>query len=385
VNFDNPIPTNNYNWNSGIAPANMLPKQQAHPLGGFSNPKMPPPPIAPAPAPQQTANKAPDVIQTPPPTIRKPLTNATDKIPVIEPPQNVGALREAPGIADKGSGFAVVDGKRINYQDIGGANDPLKSRGGYVMPGNGSATIMPSGPAGVPPIGGDKWSFLEDGSALGSRRAAIARKMGYVPAGYDDDPDKWDAAMAAQAAQFAHAENQGEYIRGRLAIEAPVSAAQAKQIETQTGLAPDIAKAGITKSLSEAEKERALAANPVKNQFNRSELMAKFMQTTKDPYTAELLTNWEELKNNGNAHPVNWTYQKTVDKKIQPFSVTGYIPKERAGELRKITQHMSDLYKRHQAGDIDFDAFDRERTATEEQLKQMGLLVKGNEKPLLES
>ncbi len=38
--------------------------------------------------------------------------------------------------SDTGAGFAIVDGKRINYSDIGTSLDPLKKNGGFAMAGS---------------------------------------------------------------------------------------------------------------------------------------------------------------------------------------------------------------------------------------------------------
>jgi hypothetical protein len=76
-----------------------------------------------------------DAAAASPPAAAAPVTNVTQVGAGTPPPaaQTASAQPAKAQPIDGGSGFAVVDGKRINYQDIGATGDPLKKSGGYVM------------------------------------------------------------------------------------------------------------------------------------------------------------------------------------------------------------------------------------------------------------
>lgn len=58
---------------------------------------------------------------------------AVNNTPEFEAPLNPNVRAKAPTSLSGGSGFAMVDGKRINYSDIGTKTDPLHNRGGFVI------------------------------------------------------------------------------------------------------------------------------------------------------------------------------------------------------------------------------------------------------------
>lgn len=60
--------------------------------------------------------------------------------------KRAGVIDDVSLPAAKGSGYAMVDGKRINYGDIGSNRDPLNKSGGYVMP-NPAAGGLSASPA----------------------------------------------------------------------------------------------------------------------------------------------------------------------------------------------------------------------------------------------
>jgi len=70
------------------------------------------------------------------------VNNALDSIMNAESsqPKPLGTSPEAAPTkttpSDTGAGFAIVDGRRINYSDIGTSRDPLKKNGGFAMAGS---------------------------------------------------------------------------------------------------------------------------------------------------------------------------------------------------------------------------------------------------------
>lgn len=86
------------------------------------------------------------------------------------------------------NGFAVVDGKKINYRDIGlQGKDPLYGQGGFV------AVNTPSIADAEAKADFDRRKGIFE--AGGEAQYAIKQRLGYVPADYLDNRAAYDAAM----------------------------------------------------------------------------------------------------------------------------------------------------------------------------------------------
>jgi len=291
VNFDNPIPTND--WNSGAAPIGILPKPQANPLGGFSNPKMPyvapkKPIVNPAPigiTPTAAAGLPPQPaaqLYNPDPAridkMRKPLPVTSSTIPNID--ATAGEVQPGGGtMSVQGGGSATIDAQGNINRDaaFNAANraDAIKNHGGIGGTLNVMAPETNTPITGTAqPIGGDKWSFLEDGSAFGAAKAGVARKLGYVPTDYDQNSKRYDAMITSQGANYAQAEN-----------DIPVAQinAEAHKYTADQGLTGNLATAGshvqAAEIGAEGNKRRAIAESGLKVQENEQK-NAKDMQKT---------------------------------------------------------------------------------------------------------
>jgi hypothetical protein len=130
---------------------------------------------------------------------------------------------------DGGSGYAVVDGKRINYRDIGGTGDPLRKSGGYVMaksvPGIGETPADPS--IGAMDREVKRIQGVQDDlnlSGIGVMSPDAARKSIMSRQGQQDLDQRGDLVSIAAQKEA----NDADYKNRALAINAPLIEAQAK-------------------------------------------------------------------------------------------------------------------------------------------------------------
>lgn len=117
-----------------------------------------------------------------------------------------------------GSGFAVVGGKRINYQDIGTRNDPLSSRrnDGFVSAPDGK-TMLLGNVRGYQPIAGDQGARSPVSQPTAQESIVrniqdIQRELEYITANrgnmYDGDQKIADAKLRIAALQGVNAQLQ---------------------------------------------------------------------------------------------------------------------------------------------------------------------------------
>lgn len=184
---------------------------------------------------------------------------------------------------DGGSGYAVVNGKRINYQDIGASGDPLKKSGGYVMTKGVSAIDAPADPN----IGAADREYnrevrqaqtVQDQlnlSGIGVMSPAAARQSIAFRQGQQELDQR--GAMVDIAAQ--REANDADYQNKALAINAPLIEAKAKKelsdaAVNQFAISPE----GIRKS-----QEKQLASERKDAQ--------KFLTDRQDHYHKSILEN----------------------------------------------------------------------------------------------
>jgi hypothetical protein len=194
---------------------------------------------------------------TPPPS------PAATSVPTAQPPK-VQPI-------DGGSGYAVVDGKRINYRDIGASGDPLKKSGGYVMT-NGKGVPAIDAPAD-PNIGAmdrevKRIQGVQDDlnlSGIGVMNPSAARQSIAFRQGQQDLDQRGD--MVDIAAQ--REANDADYQNKTLAINAPLIEAKTKKelsdaAVNQFAISPEGTKQARAK---EGAKDRKEAVNKYFNLF----------------------------------------------------------------------------------------------------------------------
>lgn len=208
-------------------PSNLVPQS---PQGVFRNPKMPietpaPQKITPLPshvpainAPvndnTQAVNQVMNDAFKNAEARKQPLTVAAAKAPVIDRTGITEPIYVTNGaMTVQGGGKAGIDGMGDVTRDS-------------AFKGNGTLSVIPSQETDYRGNPVDKFSYLDDGSALGAARAGIARKLGYVPADYNDNYAKYDLIMAQQAAQSQRNEMDNQIEQGKLAIDAPFKQGQ---------------------------------------------------------------------------------------------------------------------------------------------------------------
>ena len=423
VNFDNPIPTNA--WNSAPGPANLLPKPQASPLGGFSNPKAAKPiSTGMAQAATLPAQKA-RPIGTPMLASHGPGTNT----PLLASPGadlNQGATplpgqpaapvqpKAAPiGVMSvQGGGSASIDAQGNINRDaaFNAANraDAIKNHGGI----GGTLNVMtPEQDAAVSrqaqPIGGstagDKWSFLEDGSASGAAKAGIARKLGFVPEDYDRNASRYAAMITSQGAQYAQAENAIPVAQiGAAAnnIIAPASAArhqaEADTLRAELPLVPDMQKSIIGKNVDEGMAKLASASKT--KAFDRAKALEENLRITKgDPQAATTLTQQQEYLSNGVGHviPPQKTVINSESGEPMPYVVSGVIHKENYPQYKSLMDQWANEVKTYNSKrpgallgigsggrDDAYNAHAQRRERILNGLRSLGVTVNPDEQPL---
>lgn len=101
--------------------------------------------------------------------------------------------------ASPGTGYAIVDGKRINYADIGGKNDPLRKGGGIVTNGSTPTFAPPDPNVGLANQDAQDRQATLNASGVGTTQTLGQRlggiKMGRGPGGIVN------AAMQSKAAK----------------------------------------------------------------------------------------------------------------------------------------------------------------------------------------
>lgn len=193
--------------------------------------------------------------------------------PPPSPAATSAAIVQPPKVQpiDGGSGYAVVDGKRINYQDIGASGDPLKTGGGYVMTkGNGVPAInAPADPAiGAMDREVKRIQGVQDDlnlSGIGVMSPAAARQSIAFRQGQQDLDQRGDMVSIAAEKEA----NEADYQNKALAINAPLIEAKTKKelsdaAVNQFAISPEGIKQTQAK---EGAKDRKEAVNRYFNLF----------------------------------------------------------------------------------------------------------------------
>ena len=209
--------------------------------------------------------------------IPKPLANVAVEKSAGTPPPSPAATSAAIAQPPKvqpiggGSGYAVVNGKRINYQDIGTSGDPLKKSGGYVMTkGNGVPAInAPADPAiGAMDREVKRIQGVQDDlnlSGIGVMSPAAARQSIAFRQGQQDLDQRGDMVSIAAEKEA----NEADYQNKAMAINAPLIEAKTKKELSDAAVNQfTISPEGIKQTQAkEGAKDRKEAVNRYFNLF----------------------------------------------------------------------------------------------------------------------
>jgi hypothetical protein len=298
VNFDNPIPAQFTFPEIGSTPANLLPKPQANPLGGFSNPKAGIPgtaqPIRPPAAQVSPQPPAPSPILNPDAATqnafaqaqkqRRPLTTAAAAIPEIGQ------------TAQPGGGMMSVEGGGSATIDAAGNINRGKN---WDTSGSGSLSVMPSSfqpppiggvaPATVPAIGQTSPQVDANGqpvynpvkstdfSPVGTDYAAknnapaeaVKAKLGFLPDDYFKNPAKYQNMLAQSSVDLT---GQGHLLSAQNQVPVEKIGLEGHKYTADQGLAGHQVTAGAqiqaAEITAEGNKKSAFAAAQQKIQEN---------------------------------------------------------------------------------------------------------------------
>jgi len=311
----------------------------------------------------------------------------------------------------QGGGSATIDAQGNINRDaaFNAANraDAIKNHGGI----GGTLNVMtPEQDAAVSrqaqPIGdgaGDKWSFLEDGSASGAAKAGIARKLGFVPEDYDRNASRYAAMITSQGAQYAQAENAIPVAQiGAAAnnIIAPASAArhqaEADTLRAELPLVPDMQKSIIGKNVDEGMAKLAAASKT--KAFDRAKALEENLRITKgDPQAATTLTQQQEYLSNGVGHviPPQKTVINSENGEPMPYVVSGVIHKENYPQYKSLMDQWANEVKTYNSKrpgallgigsggrDDAYNAHAQRRERILNGLRSLGVTVNPDEQPL---
>lgn len=304
------------------------------------------------------------------------------KMPAAAPAASPAQLTTTPTTPSAPSkGFAIVDGKRIAYEDIGTKADPLRNKGGFVM--SAGSTVAPDPNVGLAVQDAqNRQALLDAPQTLGQRLGGI--RMGNGPGGIvnammQSKVAKDDANRAKTSFNQAAVLRQLDTKDSELALkqdEQDINRGYKDTLADMYGAQTDLYK-------SQAEMEKLKLSNPAEyvkryggaatDNKDTVALLKNFTEKTKDPIEAVKNTQQATLLMNGGV-PITTAPFKMDGKEAQlrgvvhPDNFARYAAL--AKELETVTNDYNNQFWRSGA---DKDKLKQQRAIIFGHMKNLGV------------